>query len=237
MTGGTRDSYVSLAAIRTAIVAQFKMFPCICFDCDSTLSALEGIDELAKRAGREADIAPLTTAAMDGLIPIEEIYARRLEILRPDRTALVWLGQRYIETQVEGARAAVAALQQAGRKVFVVSGGLKSPVVALAARLGIASDYVRAVDVYLDERGDYRGFENESPLTRSDGKARIAAELAAEYGPVALVGDGVTDVAAQSGGAFVVGFGGVVRREAVVKGANAFIEGPSLLDVSALILG
>ena len=217
-------------------MAQFKMFPCICFDCDSTLSAIEGIDELAKRAGREAEIAPLTTAAMDGLMPIEDIYARRLEILRPDREVLRWLGQRYIETQVEGARAAVAALQKAGRKVFIVSGGLKGPVVALATTLGIASDDVRAVDVYCDERGAYRGFEQDSPLTRSDGKARVAADLASRHGPVVLVGDGVTDVAAQSGGAFVVGFGGVVRREAVVKGADIFVEGPSLLEVATRLL-
>ena len=217
-------------------MAQFKMFPCICFDCDSTLSSIEGIDELAKRAGREDEIAPLTTAAMDGLIPIESVYARRLEILRPDRAGLDWLSQRYIETQVDGARAAVAALQEADRKVFVVSGGLKGPVVALAGALGIAPKYVHAVEVYLDENGGYQGFDHASPLTRSDGKARVAAELAVQYGPVALVGDGVTDVAAQSGGAFIVGFGGVVRREAVVKSADAFIEGPSLLDVSALIL-
>ena len=217
-------------------MAQFKTFSCICFDCDSTLSTIEGIDELAKRARREAEIAPLTTAAMNGLMPIEDIYARRLEVLRPDREALYWLGQRYIETQVEGARAAVAALQQAGRKVFVVSGGLKGPVVALAGALGIEPGFVRAVDVYLDDRGDYRGFEQDSPLTRSDGKAHVAADLAARYGPVALVGDGVTDVAARSSGAFVVGFGGVVRREAVVLGADLFVEGPSLLDVSARFL-
>jgi phosphoserine phosphatase len=217
-------------------VAQFKLFPCICFDCDSTLSTIEGIDELAKRAGREADIAPLTTAAMDGQMPIEDIYARRLELLRPDRAALDWLSQRYVETQVEGARAAVVALQQAGRKVFVVSGGLRGPVVALASALGIGPEYVRAVDVYLDERGNYLGFEQDSPLTRSDGKARVAADLAAEFGPVVLVGDGVTDVAARSGGAFVVGFGGIVRREAVVKGADIFVDGPSLLDVATRLL-
>jgi phosphoserine phosphatase len=218
------------------IVAQFKMFPCICFDCDSTLSYIEGIDELAARAGREAEIAPLTTAAMDGLLPIEDIYARRLEILRPDRAALDWLGQRYIETQVEGARAAVTTLQKAGREVFVVSGGLKQPIVTLAAELGIAPECVYAVGVILDENGSYQGFDHTSPLTRSDGKARVAAELAAKYGPVALVGEGVTDVAARSGGAFVVGFGGVVRRDAVVAGADIFVEGPSLLDVSKLIL-
>ncbi len=217
-------------------MAQFKTYPCICFDCDSTLSTIEGIDELAKRAGREADIAPLTNAAMDGLIPIEEVYARRLELLRPDREALRWLGQRYIDTQVEGALEAVAALQRAGRKVFIVSGGLKSPVVALGGTLGIAPENVRAVDVYLDGRGRYRDFERESHLTRSDGKARIAAELASQFGPVALIGDGVTDVAARSGGAFVVGFGGVVRREAVVKGADLFVEGPSLLEIAARLL-
>lgn len=213
-------------------MAQIDSFSCICFDCDSTLSTLEGIDELASRAGRAADIAPLTTAAMNGTMRIEDVYAKRLEILRPDRDALAWLGQRYVATQVQGAREAIAAFQKRGLVVYVVSGGLKGPVTALAVALGIAPQFVRAVDVYLDGGGAYKGFEETSPLTRSDGKAYIAAGLIARHGRVVLVGDGITDVAARQAGAFVVGFGGVVRRTAVVNAADIFVEGPSLLAVA-----
>ena len=39
-------------------------FDAVCFDCDSTLSRIEGINELARRAGCEAEIASMTEAAM-----------------------------------------------------------------------------------------------------------------------------------------------------------------------------
>ena len=82
-----------------------------------------------------------------------------------------------------------------------------------------------------------KGFDVGSPLTRSTGKATVAAALIAQQGSLALIGDGVTDVAARDGGAFVIGFGGVARREAVVASANAFITGPSLTDVADYLLG
>ena len=215
----------------------WQSYSCICFDCDSTLSTLEGIDELAKRCGLEDEIAPLTAAAMDGRMAIEEVYARRLDLIRPDQDALAWLGRRYVETIVPGARDAVAILQGSGREVFIVSGGLKPPVAALATALAIPAAHVWAVDVKLDSVGRYAGFEDQSPLTRSDGKAHVVRELARVYGPVILVGDGITDIAAKAGGAFVIGFGGVARRPAVVAAASLFIDGPSLIDVARAITG
>lgn len=217
--------------------ARPESFPCIAFDCDSTLSTIEGIDELAVRAGCEDEIAPLTTAAMNGELAIEEVYARRLEILKPSAADLAWLGQRYVDTIVPGAREAVARLSKAGRTVCIVSGGLRAPVLALAGALGVAHERVHAVDVFTDATGAYAGFDQTSPLTRSDGKARIAARLHALYGPVALVGDGVTDVAARDGGAFVIGFGGVANRPAVAAGADHFIDAASLAAVADYLIG
>ncbi len=210
---------------------------CICFDCDSTLSTIEGIDELAARAGCEAQIAPLTTAAMDGKLAIEDVYAKRLEILKPGRDDLAWLGERYKATVVPGAQSAIDRLRQAGREVFIISGGIRGPVVELAKSLGVGAAQVRAVDVRLDSAGRYAGFDSMSPLTRSNGKAVICAALKDEFGSVALVGDGVTDVAARSAGVYVIGFGGVAKRPAVVEGANRFIDGPSLEAVTDYLLG
>jgi len=49
----------------------------IAFDCDSTLSTIEGIDELAALIGvgvDGAEIAALTERAMAGEIALEEVY-------------------------------------------------------------------------------------------------------------------------------------------------------------------
>ncbi len=170
-------------------------------------------------------------------MPIEAIYARRLNLIKPNADSLAWLGHRYIATLVPGAREAVAMLQKAHRSVHIVSGGLKPSVLVLATALGIPASHVEAVDVYFDKAGKYTGFDEQSPLTRADGKARVVEVLARSHGPVVLVGDGVTDIAARAGGAFVIGFGGVVRREAVVGGADIFAAGPSLMAVARLICG
>src|SRR5258708_9034207 len=100
--------------------------PCelIIFDCDSTLSAIEGIDELARWQGRAAQVAELTHRAMNGDVPLETVYGERLELLKPTRDQLRQLGQLYRRHLVPGADQVIAALQAAGRQVFIVSGGL-----------------------------------------------------------------------------------------------------------------
>ena len=45
-------------------------------DCDSTLTATEGIDELARLKGMEEAIERLTRRAMEGEVPLEEVYAQ-----------------------------------------------------------------------------------------------------------------------------------------------------------------
>jgi len=67
----------------------------IFFDCDSTLSAIEGIDELARLRGPDcfARIERMTRDAMDGKLPIDEIFARRLDIIRPTRDEVDQVGQ------------------------------------------------------------------------------------------------------------------------------------------------
>ena len=213
-----------------------KPFDAVCFDCDSTLSRIEGIDELAIRAGLESQIAPLTIAAMDGSVTIDAVYAKRLSIVRPDRAALAWLGKRYVDELVPGARETIGALHRLGKAVFIVSGGLMPAIEKLSQFLGISSDRTYAVDVTFEPDGAYRDFDCQSPLTRADGKAEVCKLIAARHGRIALVGDGVTDLAARHGGAYIVGFGGVVQRPVVMKGADAFVPGPDLTAVLDALL-
>ncbi len=211
-------------------------FDIVCFDCDSTLSRIEGIDELARRAGVEAEVAPLTAAAMAGSLSLDAVYARRLSLVRPDRAAIKWLGRRYVEEVVPGARETIAALTHAGKSVHIVSGGLRPALQPLADALGISRTRIHAVDVMFADGGSYSGFDRESPLTQPDGKAVVCRALAAGRYSVALVGDGASDLAARAAGVFVVGFGGVTRREALVSGADAFVAGPDLTAVLGTLL-
>ncbi len=203
-------------------------FDAVCFDCDSTLSRLEGIDELAARSGLGREIAVLTEAAMNGSLAIEAVYAERLAAVRPDQATVAWLGQRYVEELVPGAKATVDALHRLGKAVYVVSGGLLPAIRHLGAFLGIPAARVFAVPIQFDASGAYRSFDDMSPLSRAEGKAMICRRLAAQHGAIAMVGDGMTDVAARAAGAFIVGFGGVAHRNAVAMAADCYITAPSL---------
>lgn len=206
-------------------------FAAVCFDFDSTLSRLEGIDELAVRAGVVDDIVPLTVAAMEGAIPLEQVYGRRLEIIRPGRDDIAWLADRYLDEMVGGVAATLAAIRAAGAEVFIISGGIRGAILPFAAAVGIPADNVYAVEVSFDADGAYHDFDHASPLTRADGKARICAKIQESVSPIALVGDGATDMAAKDVGAYVIGFGGVAARDAVRAKADAFVESPDLTAV------
>jgi phosphoserine phosphatase len=207
----------------------------VAFDCDSTLVKVEGVDELAERAGVGIQIAAMTRSAMDGDIPLEEVYGRRLEILRPGRADLVWLGLRYVETLVTGAREAVAALGAAGAEIHVVSGGLRPAVTVLAEELGVPRDRVHAVGLSFYPDGRYEGYETDSPLARAGGKAEVIRTCSRSGLTTVMIGDGMTDLEAASVGAVTVGFGGVVTRTVVKEKADHFLAGPSLEPVAALI--
>lgn len=210
------------------------MFNTVVFDCDSTLTAVEGIDELA--GGHHDEIAGLTQAAMRGEMPLEAVYGRRLEIIRPRRQDVDTLGRRYVETLVEDAREVVAALRANGIEVCIVSGGLRPAVMALARTLGLDDSRVAAVDVFFDASGSYVGYDTGSPLARAGGKREVLAAWGALPSPVMLVGDGATDLEARDAVDLFVAFAGVAAHESVMRGAGFVIRSRSLAPVLNLAL-
>jgi phosphoserine phosphatase len=209
-------------------------YRCVIFDCDSTLSTIEGIEVLA--AAHREEVAALTDAAMRGALPLEQVYGRRLDLVRPTREAVAALGRRYVETLVPDAAEVVGALRAEGVDVRIISGGLRPAVVALGHALGVADRAIAAVDVYFDDAGEYAGFDRRSVLARSGGK-REQIEL---WGPtlprpVMLVGDGATDLEARPAVDCFVAFAGVVERPAIVAQADVALRGPSLAPVLPLV--
>jgi phosphoserine phosphatase len=206
----------------------------VIFDCDSTLSRIEGIEELAREHRRE--VADLTDLAMRGLLPLEEVYGRRLDLLRPSRAEVDWIGALYIASLVPGAQETISALAQAGVTVQVLSGGLLPPVEAVSTHLGIGLDRVAAVAIRFTPEGAYDGFDRGSPLTRSGGK-RIWVEQHLERlpRPILLVGDGATDLEARPAVDCFAAFTGVVRRGEVAAAADVVLPGPSLTGVLGIV--
>lgn len=207
-------------------------YSAILFDCDSTLAAIEGIDELARRAGLYEQLSALTAAAMDGTLALEAVYQRRLDAILPTLEAIASLGENYIRHAVPGAGEVIATLQRCGKRVHIISGGLRQAVLPLAAFLGVPADCVHAVDIFFDGDGQYLGFDETSPLARSGGKTIICQQVLHQEGPaVLLVGDGITDSEVMAEGVDFIGFGGVVRRESVQRVAALYIEEATLLPV------
>ena len=209
-------------------------FASVVFDCDSTLAAIEGIDELS--GPFRAQIQALTEAAMQGTVPLEEVYGRRLEIIRPTRDRVAALGRAYVDALVADARETVEALLWLGKTVRVVSGGLRPPVEEVARALGLSADAVAAVGIDFDGGGGYAGFERASPLARSGGKEQVIRAWALPR-PALLVGDGATDLEARPAVDAFAAYMGVAFRPAVAAAADFVLRGESLAAVLSLAAG
>jgi phosphoserine phosphatase len=208
----------------------------VVFDCDSTLSAIEGIEYIS--ADHVAAVEALTREAMEGLTPLESVYGRRLDLVRPDRATVDRLTSAYIDTLTEDAREVVAALIAEGVRVRVLSGGLLPAVRGLAQELGLGPGDVAAVEVMFEADGSWRGYDAASPLARAGGKAEILGGWRATMpAPVMLVGDGATDAEAKDAVDVFVAYCGLVERPVVVAAADAVVRSVSLAPVLALALG
>lgn len=225
----------------------------IFFDCDSTLTAVEGIDILAETVGKKWRVEVLTNAAMDGKLDLEEIYAKRLRAIRPTRKQIHQIRRDYKRHAVEDAKELIATLHTMGHKVYIISGGLLEPVEQFGIYLGVPKERIRAVDVAYDQlSGDwwdsdganddaksekYMNF-NEGPLTISDGKAQIVQELmGSASGRSLLIGDGSSDLLASRAVDLFVGYGGVVTRDRVLAEAPLFLHSRSLAPLLPIITG
>jgi phosphoserine phosphatase len=225
----------------------------VLFDCDSTLTTVEGIDVLAETAGKRWRVEILTNAAMEGKLDLEDVYDKRLRAVKPTRAQVHRIRSVYKRHIVEDAKAVIATLQALGHHVYIISGGLAEPVEEFGIFLGVPRQNIRAVNVHYDKlTGDWWEFIDvdhsqgrerylnykEGALTVSDGKAQIVKELLGQQnGRSLLIGDGTSDLLAGKAVDLFVGFGGVMTRQRVLANAPAFIHTSSLAPLLALAAG
>ena len=224
----------------------------IFFDCDSTLTAVEGIDVLADAAGKGWRVQVLTRAAMNGDLELEEVYAKRLQAVKPTRGQINAIRQVYKQNVVEDAASVIKALQALGHYVYIVSGGLAEPVSEFGVYLGVPRQNILAVAVQYNElsgtwwqndeeipniQKKYRRYR-EVDLASSNGKAAVIRRLLREKpGRALLVGDGNSDLLAGTDVDLFVGYGGVISRPRVLAEAPCFLHTRSLAPLLALAAG
>lgn len=204
-------------------------------DCDSTLSTIEGIDELARGMGDEvfARVVDLTNAAMNGEVPINDVFFRRMDMIRPDRRLGDAVAARYIETIVPGVVEFIAAIKAEGWMPVILSGGFAPLIQPLATTLGI--DHVEAVPLYYNDDGSYKGYGEDYPTTRNLGKNEVIREWKRAMLPelVVMMGDGMSDLETKPDVNLFIGFGGVVARPRVENGCDFWLSDMS--DLTMLI--
>ncbi len=195
-------------------------------DCDSTLSAIEGVDELGRLRGPAIfrAVEDMTNAAMNGGTPLQEVFAKRLDMIRPTRAMTEAVADQYDANRAPGLADALAALRTAGWTPMIVSGGFRQAILPFAAKLGIAR--VEAVDLVFDDAGEYAGFDTDAPTARSGGKPEVVRRLQREFPGCTLVmmGDGASDLECRGVADLFIGFGGFVERPKVKAAAEAFIH-------------
>ena len=99
-------------------------FKLIAFDMDSTLINIECIDEIADAAGRKAEVAAITEAAMRGEIAdYKDSLRRRVALLKGVTVAHMEEVLNHRLQLNPGAENLVKACQAADMKVLLVSGG------------------------------------------------------------------------------------------------------------------
>ncbi|MBI2307668.1 MAG: phosphoserine phosphatase SerB [Rhodocyclales bacterium] len=169
-------------------------FGLIAFDMDSTLITIECIDELADFAGRKAEVSAVTEAAMRGEIDYRESLRRRLALLAglDARVLARVFGERLLLSP--GARELLAAVQAAGLRTAILSGGFTYFTERLRIELGV--DFATSNE--LEISGGKLTGRVVGDIVDAQAKAhhlvRLRDELGLKQEQVIAVGDGANDL-------------------------------------------
>ena len=208
-------------------VQKMSDFKLVAMDMDSTLITIECIDEIADMQGLKAQVSEITEAAMRGELDFAASLTRRVALLEGlDASAL----ERVYEERLKlspGAEAMLQAVQQAGLKTLLVSGGFTYFTSRLKERLKL--DYTHANELEIVD-GKLTG-KVLGAIVDADAKQqtveRVCAELGISPSQAIVMGDGANDLKMMSIAGMSVAFRAkpVVREQASVALNFAGLDG------------
>ncbi|MDY6811838.1 MAG: phosphoserine phosphatase SerB, partial [Actinomycetota bacterium] len=224
------DHGVDIAVERGGLARRAKRV--IVFDVDSTLIQGEVIEMLAARAGREAEVAAVTEAAMRGELDFSESLHQRVAVLAGLDASVIDDVASSLEL-TPGARTTIRTLHRLGYHCGVVSGGFRQVIDGLAHELEL--DFVRANTLEIVD-GKLTGRVIGEVVDRA-GKAKALRAFADQVG-VAMeqtiaVGDGANDIDMLSVAGMGIAFN---AKPALREVADAALSHP-FLDAVLFILG
>ena len=202
-------------------------FGLLAVDMDSTVITIECIDEIADFAGRKAEVAAVTRAAMLGEIDWAESLRRRVAALAGLPESVLERVWRERLRLTPGAELLVAAARRSGLATLLVSGGFTYFTDRLRERLGFDEAWSNELVI---ENGRLAG-RVTGPLVDAAGKAshvaRMRRALAIGKDRVIAIGDGANDLAmmAEAGTSIAFHAKPVVRREATHALSHTGLEG------------
>ncbi|MDN2675775.1 phosphoserine phosphatase SerB [Janthinobacterium sp. SUN033] len=209
-------------------LGEFKL---VAMDMDSTLITIECIDEIADMQGLKPQVAAITEAAMRGELDFSSSLKQRVALLEGlDASAL----QRVYDERLKlspGAETMLAAVQKAGLKTLLVSGGFTFFTERLKERLGL--DYTHANELEIVD-GKLTG-KVLGGIVDAEEKQRTVERVCAELGispsEAIVMGDGANDLKMMGIAGLSVAFRAkpVVRSQADV--ALNFVGLDGLLNV------
>jgi phosphoserine phosphatase len=163
-------------------------------DMDSTLIAIECIDEVADMQGLKPQVAAITEAAMRGEMEFAESLRRRVALLKGlDEHAL----QRVYDERLRlspGAEMLLVALKARGIKTLLLSGGFVFFADRLKARLGLDYACANTLEIANSQlTGKVLGNILDAQ-GKADWLVKIREELTLKPEQVIAMGDGANDL-------------------------------------------
>ncbi|PNT88479.1 phosphoserine phosphatase [Coxiella burnetii] len=208
----------------------------VIFDCDGTLSQIEGIDHLAEINNVDSEVRLLTETAMNLTGITADIYRKRLDLVNPTKDQVDQLDEQYYANLTPDAAEIISILHNLNKTVYVISAGIQAAVEAFAKRLGIPTSHVFAVAVYFDGKGRYLNYEHQSPLTYQLGKRKVIEALRLNHHRFVYVGDGMNDIEAVNLAERFIGYGGAYYRSHLAEMCDYYIKSRTLAPMLPLSL-
>ena len=164
----------------------------IVFDMDSTLVNMEGIDEMARRAGVHREVSRITKKAMRGDFDFEESLRQRVAMLKGLSMDEVLDIRNHMQLS-EGAEEILTALKWLGFKLGIVSGGFDIFSDFLKDRFELDFAFANQLDI----KNDVLTGKLTGDIVDAAQKARlinqIACDLVIPLDQVVAIGDGAND--------------------------------------------
>jgi len=174
--------------------AQLADFGLVAMDMDSTLLAVESIDEIADMHGVKPQVSEITLRTMRGEIIFAESLKQRTALLQGlDQEALQHVYNERIRLS-PGAEKMLQRMKSAGVRTMVISGGFTFFTDKIKTKLGF--DYAAANTLEIAEGkltgkvlGEIIGAQGKADVLR-----RVCEELGLKRDQVIAIGDGANDL-------------------------------------------